>query len=125
MTVQVAHTNSFDDVSIITTNSTGTTVWQLISYDGTGGFVDVSSNFPDIRVDEWLRAICEKFNIVMITKPTNPGIVYAEPWEDWWNNGTTKKDYTNKVDADSISIEPTTKYQRRSTSLRTAKAKIL
>ena len=113
VTVQVAHTNSFDDVSIITTNSTGTTLWQLISYDGTGGFVDVSSNFPDVSVDEWLRAICEKFNIVMITKPTDPGIVYAEPWEDWWNNGTTKKDYTNKVDADSISIEPTTKYQKK------------
>lgn len=113
VTVEFSHTNTFDDVTVITSNSTGTTYWHLQMYDATEGFVDVSANFPDISVDEWLRAIFEKFNIVLITKPSDPGMVYAEPWSDWWDAGTTRKDFTNKVDADSIVIEPTTKHQSK------------
>ncbi len=109
--VEFSHTNTFDSVTVIPTNSTGTTFWHLLMYDATEGFVDVSANFPDISVDEWLRAIFEKFNIVLVTKPTDPSIVYAEPWANWWSAGTTRKDFTNKVDADSILIEPTTRFQ--------------
>jgi len=113
VTVQALHNNTFDGVTFSNTDSSGVSLFALTTYTGTAGFVDVSANFPDVSVDEWLRAICEKFNLIMVTKRTDPGVVFIEPWNVYWETGTTRKDFTDKIDADSIVIEPTTKYQKK------------
>jgi len=113
VTVKLSCSNTIDATTFATSNSTGTSFWQLIQYTGSGGVVDVSANFPDVTVDEWLKAIFEKFNLRMTTDRDATGTLYVEPWNSWWDSGV-KKDWTNKVDANSIVIEPSTKYQKKS-----------
>ena len=110
--VEVAHTNPWDAVTIKSSDTEGFTFFNLVMYTSATSFVDVSANFSDFTVDEWLKAIFEKFNLVMTTNPEEPTIVTIEPWHTYWATGD-RKDFTKKVDADSIKIEPTTKYQKK------------
>lgn len=112
VSVSVSSTNSFDTVQINSTVSLPS-YFTLVNYSGSIGFVDVSANFPSFTVDKWLKAVFEKFNLRMVTDRDSVGTIYVEPWETWWDSGVSK-DWTNKVDADSITIEPTTKYQKKS-----------
>mgnify|MGYP003632489662 CR=1 FL=1 len=109
VSVSVLSTNSFDTVQI----NASTSYFTLLNYNGSIGLIDVSANFPSFTVDKWLKAIFEKFNLRMVTDRDSVGTIYVEPWETWWDSGVSK-DWTNKVDADSITIEPTTKYQKKS-----------
>tara|TARA_R110002167_G_scaffold41126_1_gene125769 strand:- start:670 stop:3720 length:3051 start_codon:yes stop_codon:yes gene_type:complete len=111
--VEVAHTNTNEAVVLNATNSTGSSFFNLVQYTTASNFVDVSANFPTFTVDKWLKAILEKFNLIMVSDPDEPTIINIEPWNDYWAVGD-KKDYTGKVDADSINIEPSTKYQKKS-----------
>ena len=114
VSVSALSNNSFDTVQITSDVINGQSFFNLINFSGSVGFVDVSANFPnDVTVDKWLKAIFEKFNLRMITDRDSVGTIYVEPWETWWDSGVSK-DWTNKVDADSITIEPTTKYQKKS-----------
>jgi len=114
VSVSALSDNSFDTVQITSDAINGQSFFNLINFSGSVGFVDVSANFPnDVTVDKWLKAIFEKFNLRMITDRDSVGTIYVEPWETWWDSGVNK-DWTNKVDADSITIEPTTKYQKKS-----------
>ena len=114
VSVSALSNNSFDTVQITSDVTNGQSFFNLINFSGSVGFVDVSANFPnDVTVDKWLKAIFEKFNLRMVTDRDSVGTIYVEPWNDWWDSGE-KKDWTNKVDADSVTIEPTTKYQKKS-----------
>ncbi len=114
VSVSVLSDNSFDTVQITSDVTNGQSFFNLINFSGSVGFVDVSANFPnDVTVDKWLKAVFEKFNLRMVTDRDAVGTIYVEPWETWWDSGVSK-DWTNKVDADSITIEPTTKYQKKS-----------
>ena len=113
VSVKALANNTFDSV-IINQNATyGQSFFTLLTFSGSVGFVDVSANLPSVTVDKWLKAIFEKFNLRMVTERSSVGTVYVETWNDWWDTGV-RKDWTNKVDADSITIEPTTKYQKKS-----------
>ena len=114
VSVSALSNNSFDTVQITSDVTNGQSFFNLINFSGSVGFVDVSANFPNnVTVDKWLKAIFEKFNLRMVTDRDSVGTIYVEPWNDWWDSGE-KKDWTNKVDADSVTIEPTTKYQKKS-----------
>jgi hypothetical protein len=111
--VECSTSNTFDATQITTNDGNLVSYFTLESSSISTTIVDVSSNFPDVTVDKWLKAIFEKFNLRMVTDRDSVGTIYVEPWNDWWDTGESK-DWTNKVDADSITIEPTTKYQKKS-----------
>jgi len=111
--VECSTSNSVDATRITTNDGDLVSYFTLESSSISTTIVDVSSNFPDVTVDKWLKAVFEKFNLRMVTDRDAVGTIYVEPWETWWDTGVGK-DWTNKVDADSITIEPTTKYQKKS-----------
>ena len=116
--VYAAITNSLDPVTILQTmpgvSPLSMTFFQLTYFiTDADTFVDVSQNFPDIEVGKWLRAIVERFNLVIISDNENPGVMKIEPWSDYWAEGTTNKDWTEIVDQDSISISSTLEFQKK------------
>lgn len=87
---------------------------KLTEVDSSGSFVDVSQCFPNVKVDKWLRAIVERFNLAMYTTLSEPTTLYIEPWSDWMSaDSATYRDWTNVIDTDSVSIRPTTEYQKK------------
>ena len=113
VTAYVSHTSTGNDVTVADSNPAGTTYMTLDELSTTNEFVDVSQNMPDVTVDKWLKAIVERFNLVMYSTPQDPTVIRMEPWRNWWNDSTTNRDWTEIVDQDSIKIEPTTKYQKQ------------
>ena len=87
---------------------------KLIQVDSSGSFVDVSQCFPNVKVDQWLKAIIERYNLSMYTTLNAPKTLYIEPWTDWMNDDSgTDRDWTEVIDTDSVSIRPTTEYQKK------------
>tara|TARA_R110002012_G_scaffold40360_2_gene111178 strand:- start:2362 stop:5436 length:3075 start_codon:yes stop_codon:yes gene_type:complete len=87
--------------------------WSLLEYNTAEIFVDASSNFPDLKVGEFLTEIFNRFNLMLYTYPDAPTVIYVEPYNDILSATAEKKDWTEKIDANSIAIEPTTKYQKK------------
>lgn len=111
--VYVSSSSSTVPVIIQQSGAQTATMFSLTQILGSGGLVDVSANFPNITVDKWLKAIIERFNLVIVSTPDAPTVIQIEPWHIWWSSGTTQRDWTEVVDQDSIKIEPTTKYQKK------------
>lgn len=103
---------SSGDITVSSSNPAGTSFFSLDQLTTTNEFVDVSENMPNVTVDLWLKAIFERFNLVMVSSPTDKSVITIEPWTTWWNGSYTNRDWTEVVDQDSIKIEPTTKYQK-------------
>ena len=113
VSIGIAVENVSADVTVNLSGADSVTFMELESFNTTGNFVDVSQNFPDVTVDEWLKAIVQRFNLVLISDPLTPGIIQMEPWSDYWAAGTAEKDWTEIVDQDSIKIESTLEYQKK------------
>jgi hypothetical protein len=87
---------------------------SLITATNTEDFVDVSMNMPNVKVDEFLRAIIERFNLAIYTTLDEPTIMNIEPWSDWMDaSNVTVRDWTEVIDADTVRIMPTTEYQKQ------------
>lgn len=92
------------------TATTSSTI-QMLTYDifGVLAVCDVAGNLEDITVDKWLKAIVERFNLVLVPDD-NDGILVV-PWNDYLDAGSTSKDWSYKLDtASEITIRPTTNY---------------
>tara|TARA_R110002167_G_scaffold73033_1_gene204903 strand:- start:332 stop:3379 length:3048 start_codon:yes stop_codon:yes gene_type:complete len=113
VSVAVSSTNVSYDVTMLQTGASTATYFELISYSTASQFVDVSQNFPDVSVDEWLKAIVQRFNLVIVSSPSKPTVLEIEPWSEWWTAGTNNKDWTEIVDQDSIKIESTLEFQKK------------
>ena len=113
VTAYVSHTNTQYNVTVDDENPAGTSYMTLDQLTTTNSFVDVSQNMPNVTVDKWLKAIVERFNLVMYSSPQDPTVIRVEPWSEWWNGSAVNRDWTSVVDQDSIKIEPTTKYQKQ------------
>ena len=111
--VFLAATNTLNNVTILQTGASSATYFELLSFNTSSNFVDVSQNFPDVKVEEWLKAIVQRFNLVIISDPSQPTVIQIEPWSDWWAAGTDNKDWTDIVDQDSIKIESTLEFQKK------------
>jgi len=114
VTFYVAHTNASNAVTVKALGTNASTNINLESFGSSNQFVDVSENFPSVSVDKWLKAIIERFNLVIVSKLDSPTVVQIEPWVDWWAESNDLIDWTEIVDQDSIKIEPTTKLQKQS-----------
>jgi hypothetical protein len=114
VSVWVASSNDNYNVTVNLTGADSATYFELVQYSTTSQFVDVSQNFPDVSVGGWLKAIVQRFNLVIISDPAQPTVIQIEPWEDWWDDGTDNKDWTEIVDQDSVKIEPTLAMQKKS-----------
>lgn len=111
---RVAHTNTQHPVTIETgATGVGLTKMQLTNVQTVGEFVDVSQNFPKVTVDKWLRSIFEHFNLTLISNAQDPTVLTLEPWSDYQEGSAQNRDWTEVIDEDSVSIEPTTKYQKK------------
>lgn len=89
------------------------TFWQLLEYNTANTFVDVSANFPELTVGDFLTEMFNRFNLMLYTYPDAPTVIYVEPYNDILSATAEKKDWNEKIDANSIAISPTTKYQKK------------
>ncbi len=114
---------SAGDVHLLATGVDGVTSFELVSWDSSSSFVDVSQNFPDVLVDEWLKAIIERFNLVIVSDQKEPTVMKIEPWSEYWAAGNVNKDWTEIVDQDSIQIKPTLEFQKKTFEFTDAEGK--
>jgi hypothetical protein len=113
ITWYVGATNNNNAVSVKEVSGVNVSFIELQQYTSTGLFVDVSANFPDVKVGEWLSEIFNRFNLVLYSNPQNPSVLNIETYNDLLGSGTEQKDWSEKVDIDTISIEPSLKYQKK------------
>ena len=113
VTWYVGATNVNNVVTIKEVSGVNVSFVELELYTSTGLFVDVSSNFPDVKVGEWLSEIFNKFNLMFYSNPQEPTFINIETYNDLLDSGTEQKDWSEKVDIDTINIEPTIKYQKK------------
>ena len=113
ITWYVGATNVNNAVTIKEVSGVNVSFVELQLYTSTGLFVDVSANFPDVTVGEWLSEIFNKFNLMFYSSPQEPTVINIETYSDLLDSGTEQKDWSGKVDCDTITIEPTLKYQKK------------
>lgn len=78
-----------------------------------GAVVDMAANMPDMTLDKWLKAIVEKWNIVLEYDKDQPTIIHADTAENYFNSGDTY-DWSQKVDySESVVVKPTTELQSK------------
>lgn len=105
--------NSLNNVLIYATGTNGYSYIKTLDYTASAQFVDMSENFPDFSVGTWVKEITSRFNLVMFASKEDPTVLHIEPYNDFLDASTTQKDWSGKVDIDSIKIEPTTKFQKK------------
>jgi hypothetical protein len=64
-----------------------------------GGTVDIPQCLPRIKQKEFMRDLCQRFNLVIESDPDNPRRLYIEPYEDWIAAGGDSY-WTEKLDLD-------------------------
>ena len=75
------------------TKFTGNSLSQLV-----GGPVDMARMFPtDVTVEDFLKGMIEKFNLVIEPKAEDPNTLIIEPFNTWRDSGVVK-DWSDKVD---------------------------
>jgi hypothetical protein len=105
------------DVSVATyVSGVGYTSLSVPLYDTDnpqGAVVDMAANMPDLTLDKWLKAIVEKWNIILEYDKDQPTIIYADTAENYFNSGNTY-DWSQKVDySESVVVKPTTELQSK------------
>lgn len=96
----------------------------LVSYDTNTALLDVPSAFPDITLDEWLRAIVAEFNLAVVAHPAIRKHVIIEPMEDYLADYGQVRDWTQKIDIDKdIVLRPTTEEQPKRVTFTDASGK--
>lgn len=106
-------------VSIIAVSSlagpyTLTSVWTMLAYNtvsGNTGTADIINSWPsNLTLDKFLRAIMDKFNLVMEVDD-EAGSVDIKTYDDWLSAGV-EYDWTDRVDADGpLYMESAAEYQ--------------
>lgn len=72
-----------------------------------GGQVDIPSLMPRIKQKDFMRDLCQRFNLVIEADPDNPKRLYIEPYTDWISDGVDTY-WTEKLDLDKErSLMPT------------------
>ena len=89
------------------------TYMELVSYIDDTSLVDVSANFGKVKVGEFLTELFNRFNLVIYSVPDTPTVLYVEPYNTILDTTNVTKDWSDKVDIDTIVIEPTTKFQKK------------
>jgi len=64
-----------------------------------GGQVDIPKAMPRIKQRDFMRDLCQRFNLVIEADPDNPRRLYIEPYEDWIAAGGDSY-WTDKLDLD-------------------------
>jgi hypothetical protein len=79
----------------------------------TGAVVDMATNMPELTLDEWFKAMVDKFNIIIEPDIDSPTVLKVETAVEYFNGGV-KKDWTKKLDVSQAKvIEPTTSLQKK------------
>jgi len=70
---------------------------------------------PSITQKSFLKDIIERFNLVMVTDPSNPSNILIEPYNDYLAQGSIKN-WTDKLDTSKeIIVKDTTQLQKKET----------
>lgn len=104
---------SLNETTVLLSTGTSYTSFELISWSSASQILDVSQNFPDVSVGDWLKAIVQRFNLVIVSDQSSPTKFKIEPWSDYWAEGDVNKDWTELIDQDSIDIKPTLEFQKK------------
>ena len=106
--------NNADNAVIIkSTGANGFSYIKTLDYTASAQFVDMSQNFPDFTVGTWIKEIASHFNLVMYASKEDPTVIQIEPYNDFIDATTTRNDWSEKVDTDTLKLEPTTKFQKK------------
>lgn len=79
----------------------------------TGAVVDMATNMPDLTLDEWFKAIVDKYNIIIEHDVDLPTVLKVETALEYFSGGA-KKDWTKKLDVSKAKVvKPTTSLQKK------------
>lgn len=94
-------------------NSTFISVPLYDTENPTGAVVDMATNMPDMTLDQWVKGIIDKYNIILDYDIDNPTIIKVETAIEYFQSGTNK-DWTKKLDLNRPTIiQPTTSLQKK------------
>ncbi len=82
-------------------------------YDAAGGDIEVHlpTLVPDIKQEEFVKDIIQRFNLVLEASPDNERHLIIEPFSDWLDQGAGV-DWTHKLDLlKERTLKPTTEYK--------------
>ena len=86
---------------------------QYNTQNPTGAIVDMAANMPDMTLDKWLKAIIDKFNIILQYDNDTPTRINVSTALTYFSNGG-EKDWTAKLDLSKNKvIKPTTELQSK------------
>jgi hypothetical protein len=105
-----AHVEFYVELAFI--NSSGSitkqTIENIVPQDFTEN-VDISGNFPDMKISDFVAGILKQFNLTCYG--LNPTTFQVETLEDWYAKGRLI-DVTKHIDVDSIDIERVKLYKK-------------
>ena len=63
----------------------------------TNGIASMPQNMPDMQQVDFVKDLCERFNLCIVTDPEDTQVLQIQPWQDYIDAGTLK-DWTDRLD---------------------------
>ena len=93
-------------------NSMGT-FFKITSSTLINGVASIPDNMPDVLQTDFVKDMCERFNLCVVSNPDNPKLLTIQPWQEYIDLGT-HKDWTEKLDlSQKRTITPTDKIRKK------------
>ncbi len=83
------------------------TYFTVYASDLNNGIAQMPQNMPDIQQADFVRDLCERFNLCIVADQDDVTLLNIQPWQDYIDAGT-RKDWTHKLDTSKeFTITPT------------------
>tara|TARA_R110000822_G_scaffold43004_2_gene116428 strand:+ start:149 stop:3304 length:3156 start_codon:yes stop_codon:yes gene_type:complete len=73
------------------------TFFKVTSSNLTNGIASIPNNMPDMLQTAFVKDMCERFNLCIVSDPDDHTLLTIQPWQDYIDSGT-HKDWTDKLD---------------------------
>ena len=73
------------------------TYFSVLSSSLINGIASIPNNMPDISQSDFIKDLCERFNLCIVGDHDDPSSLTIQPWQDYIDLGT-HKDWTDRLD---------------------------
>ena len=73
------------------------TFFSVLSSSLINGIASIPNNMPDISQSDFIKDLCERFNLCIVGDHDDPSSLTIQPWQDYIDLGT-HKDWTDRLD---------------------------
>ena len=91
----------------------------------TNGIASMPQNMPDMQQVDFVKDLCERFNLCIVTDPQDSQKLQVQPWQDYIDAGASK-DWTDRLDTSKeFTITPTDSIRKKFIHFEDAKGSTL